>query len=186
MNQGDITQLLISHREGDPAAFEQLVPLVYDELRRIAHYQLGRMRPGKTLNTTALVHEAYLQMVDQTRVVVNDRSHFFGIAARAMRQILVDYARRRSAAKRGGGVAPISLTQVQVGVPGQADLLLAINEALDKLGALNERLIRVFECRYFAGLTAEETADVLDMSLRTVQRDWNKSKAWLRRELAPS
>lgn len=185
MDQGDITQLLVAHRDGDPDAFERLVPLVYDDLRRIAHSQLARLRPGKTLNTTALVHEAYLQMVDQTRVAVNDRRHFFGIAARAMRQILVDYARRRSAIKRGGGVRPVSLTQVQVGVPGQADLLLAINDALDKLGSLNERLTRVFECRYFAGLTAQETAEALDMSLRTVQRDWTKSKAWLRRELAP-
>lgn len=186
MDKGDITQLLIAHREGDPEAFEQLVPLVYDDLRRIAHFQLARLRPGGTLNTTALVHEAYLGMVDQTRVQVKDRRHFFGIAARAMRQILIDQARRKSAAKRGGGVPPVSLTRVQVGVPGQADLLLAINEALDKLSSLNERLTRVFECRYFAGLTAQETAEVLGMSLRTVQRDWTKSKAWLRRELAPS
>lgn len=185
MEQGEITQLLIAHREGDPAAFEQLVPLVYDELRRIAHFQLVRLRPGKTLDTTALVHEAYIHMVDQSRVVVNDRRHFFGIAARAMRQILVDYARRKSAAKRGGGIPPVSLTDVQVGAPAQADLLLAINEALEKLNSLNERLTRVFECRYFAGLSAEETAEALDMSLRTVQRDWSKSKAWLRRELAP-
>ena len=124
-------------------------------------------------------------MVDQSRVVVSDRRHFYGIAARSMRQILVDYARRRSAIKRGGGVRPVSLTQVQVGVPGQADLLLAINDALDRLSSLNERLTRVFECRYFAGLTAQETAEVLDMPLRTVQRDWTKSKAWLRRQLAP-
>lgn len=185
MDHGDITQLLIAHRDGDPDAFEKLVPLVYDDLRRIAHHQLGRLRPGKTLNTTALVHEAYLHMVDQARVEVSDRRHFFGIAARAMRQITVDYARRKSAAKRGGGIATISLTKVQVGVPGQADLVLAINDALDKLSALNDRLTRVFECRYFAGLTAQETADALDMSLRTVQRDWTKSKAYLRRELAP-
>lgn len=184
--QGDITELLIAHREGDPEAFERLVPLVYDDLRKIAHFQLARLRPGRTLNTTALVHEAYLNMVDQTRVQVNDRRHFFGIAARAMRQILVDHARRKSAAKRGGGVPPISLTRVQVGVPQQADLVLAIDEALEKLSSLNERLMRVFECRYFAGLTAQETAEALDMSLRTVQRDWTKTKAWLRRELAAS
>ena len=183
-NQGEITSLLIAHRDGNREAFEQLVPLVYEDLRRIARRQLARHRAQGTLNTTALVHEAYLKLVDQTRVEVNDRNHFFAIAARAMRQIIIDYARKRTAQKRGGGVRPISLDQVQVGVAEQADMLLAIDGALEKLSQLNERLTRVFECRYFAGLSDQETADALSMSLRTVQRDWMKGKAWLRRELA--
>ena len=123
-------------------------------------------------------------MVDQTRVEVNDRNHIFAIAARAMRQIIIDYARKRNAQKRGGGVRPISLDKVQIAVTEQAEMLLTIDNALERLSALNERLTRVFECRYFAGLSEQETADALAMSLRTVQRDWMKGKAWLRRELA--
>ena len=183
-HQGEITSLLIAHRDGDRQAFEDLVPLVYEDLRRIARRQLARHRVSGTLNTTALVHEAYLKLVDQTRVEVNDRNHFFAIAARAMRQIIIDYARKRSAQKRGGGVRPISLDKVQIAVTEQAEMLLAIDNALEKLSSLNERLTRVFECRYFAGLSEQETADALAMSLRTVQRDWMKGKAWLRRELA--
>ncbi len=183
-NQGEITNLLIAHRDGDRQAFEDLVPLVYEDLRRIARRQLGRHRAQGTLNTTALVHEAYLKLVDQTRVEVNDRNHFFAIAARAMRQIIIDYARKRNAQKRGGGVRPISLDKVQIAVTEQAEMLLTIDSALERLSALNERLTRVFECRYFAGLSEQETADALAMSLRTVQRDWMKGKAWLRRELA--
>ncbi len=183
-HQGEITRLLIAHRDGDQLAFEELVPLVYEDLRRIARRQLARHRAQGTLNTTALVHEAYLKLVDQTRVEVNDRNHFFAIAARAMRQIIIDFARKRAAQKRGGGQIPVSLDKVQIGVEEQADMLLAIHDALDRLSELNERLTRVFECRYFAGLTDQETADALSMSLRTVQRDWMKGKAWLRRELA--
>lgn len=179
----DVTDLLIAYREGDREAFERLVPLVYQDLRRIAHRQLARHRPGSTLDTTALVHETYLKLVDQTRGSAVDRSHFFALSARAMRQIIVDYARRRHAAKRGGGKVPVTLDRVQVPVEEQAELVLAIDGALERLTALNERLTRVFECRFFVGLTEEETADALDLSLRTVQRDWMKSKAWLRTEL---
>lgn len=184
MADHDITQLLIAHRDGDSGAFEELVPLVYDDLRRIARRQLSRGRRSGTLNTTALVHEAYLKLVDQTRVKVNDRNHFFAIAARAMRQIIIDHARSRSAAKRGGGRIPVSLDSVQIPVVEQAEMLIAIDDALKKLSTLNQRLIRVFECRYFAGLTEKETAEALAIPLRTVQRDWMKGKAWLRRELA--
>ena len=184
MKQGDITQLLIAYREGDPEAFKSLVPLVYEDLKRIAHQQLNRLRPGQTIDTTALVHEAYLTMVDQTRVQDSDRNHFYAISARAMRQILVDYARRKSAAKRGSGIPPVPLDKVQIGQAGQAELILALDRALEKLGELDDRLARVFDCRYFAGLTPQETADALDISLRTAQRDWSKSKAWLRRELS--
>jgi len=183
-NQGEITHLLIAHRDGDRQAFEQLVPLVYEDLRRIARRQLARHRVKGTLNTTALVHEAYLKLVDQTRVEINDRNHFFAIAARAMRQIIIDFARKRTAQKRGGGRQPISLDKVQIAVVEQAELLVAIDSALEKLSSLNKRLTRVFECRYFAGLSEKETAEALAMSLRTVQRDWMKGKAWLRRELA--
>jgi len=180
----DITELLMAYRRGDRSAFERLVPLVYHDLRRIAHRQLGRGRRGATLDTTALVHETYLKLVDQTRVSVSDRSHFFALAARAMRQVIVDYARQRNAAKRGGGKVPVTLDRVQVPVAEQAELMLVIDQALDRLTALNERLTRVFECRFFVGLSEEETAEALDLSLRTVQRDWMKSKAWLRTELA--
>jgi len=185
-NKGEITRLLVAHRDGDREAFEQLVPLVYEDLRRIARRQLARHRAHGTLNTTALVHEAYLKLVDQSRVQVNDRGHFFAIAARAMRQIIIDYARKRSAVKRGSGKVPVSLDKVQIAVHDQAEMLLTIDDALDRLTSLNERLTRVFECRFFAGLTEKETAEALDLSLRTVQRDWMKGKAWLRRELATS
>lgn len=186
VNKGEITRLLVAHRDGDREAFEQLVPLVYDDLRRIARRQLARHRAHGTLNTTALVHEAYLKLVDQSRVQVNDRGHFFAIAARAMRQIIIDYARKRSAAKRGGGKVPVSLDKVQIAVDDQAEMLLTIDDALQRMTGLNERLTRVFECRFFAGLTEQETAEALELSLRTVQRDWMKGKAWLRRELAAS
>jgi RNA polymerase sigma factor (TIGR02999 family) len=181
---GNITALLAAHREGDPEAFDRLVPLVYDDLRRIASRQLRRLRGAATLDTTALVHEAYLRLVDQPVLDVDDRNHFFGIAARAMRQIVIDHARKRGAQKRGGGRSPVSLDRVQIAIHEQAEVLLALDEALERLGLLNERLTRVFECRYFAGLSEQETADALAVSLRTVQRDWVKGRAWLRRELA--
>jgi RNA polymerase sigma factor (TIGR02999 family) len=184
VKQGEITQLLVAYREGDSEAFKSLVPLVYEDLKRIAHQQLNRLRPGQTLDTTALVHEAYLNMVDQARVQVSDRNHFYAISARAMRQILVDYARRKSAAKRGSGIAPIPLDKVQIGEAKQAELILALDQALERLSDLDGRLAQVFDCRYFAGLTPQETADALDISVRTVQRDWSKSKAWLRREMS--
>jgi RNA polymerase sigma factor (TIGR02999 family) len=181
---GNITELLAAHRNGDPDAFDRLVPLVYGDLRRIASQQLRRLRGAATLDTTALVHEAYLKLVDQSRLEVDDRNHFFGVAARAMRQIVIDHARKRGAQKRGGGSSPVSLDDVQVAIHEQADLLLALDDALARLSLLNERLTRVFECRYFAGLSERETAEALAVSLRTVQRDWVKGRAWLRRELA--
>jgi len=184
MPDPNITDLLVAHRRGDDGAFERLVPLVYDDLRRIAHHQLARHKRDHVLDTTALVHEAYLKLVDQTQVEASDRTHFLAIAARVMRQVIVDYARTVQAAKRGGGQRPVSLDRLQVGADGQADFLLAIDEALKKLSEASTRLGRVFECRYFGGLTEQETADVLGVPLRTVQRDWMKSKAWLRRELA--
>lgn len=180
---GEITRLLVAHRQGDEKAFAELVPLVYADLRRIARQQLARLRPGNTLDTTALVQEAYLKLVDQRLAELADRRHFFAIAARSMRDILVDEARRRGARKRGGATVRVPLDRLELGVDEQVDALLAIDRALTRLGELDERLIRVFECRFFAGFTEEETAHSLDLPLRTVQRDWMKSKAWLRREL---
>lgn len=180
---GEITRLLIAHRQGDDRALEELIPIVYTDLRRIARQQLARLRPGNTLDTTALVHEAYLKLVDHRLVELADRRHFFAIAARSMRDILVDEARRRSARKRGGGAARVPLDRAELGVDDQIETLLAIDRALTRLGRIDGRLVRVFECRFFAGYTEEETAVSLELPLRTVQRDWMKSKAWLRREL---
>ena len=170
-------------RTGDGSEVDALVPLVYADLRRIARQQLSRLRPGNTLDTTALVHEAYLRLAARETFHAEDRNHFFAIAARVMRDLLVDETRRRAAGKRGGGSRPLPLDCVELGVEDQVEILFAIDRALDRLTGLNERLTRVFECRFFAGLTEEETAAALDLSLRTVQRDWMKSKAWLRREL---
>jgi len=179
----DITDLLVAYRDGDRDAFDEMMPLVYHELRGIAHRQLARHRRGSTLDTTALVHETYLKLVDQTRGGGTDRGHFFALAARAMRQIIVDYARQRTAKKRGGGKVPLTLDRVQAPVDEQAEQVLTINRALERLSELNERLTHVFECRFFVGLSEQETAHALNLSLRTVQRDWMKSKAWLRTEL---
>lgn len=182
---GEITQLLQRHHDGDRGAFDRMVPLVYERLRSIARGQLaragGRHRP---LDTTALVHEAYLQLVDEHNVDWQDRAHFFSICARAMRRILVDFARQRQAVKRGGGLPNLTLQPDLVAVDDQAELVLAVDAALGELEAFNARLARVVECRYFAGLTEEETAQALDTSLRTVQRDWMRARAWLLKALA--
>jgi RNA polymerase sigma factor (TIGR02999 family) len=181
--QASITDLLIQVREGSPDAMDRLFPLVYEELRRIAHRQLQAERPGHTLGTTGLVHETYLKLVDQTRVQWRDRGHFFALASRAMRQILVDYARRYRAQRRGGGMTRVSLSEAAPGEDQQAELLLGVHEALERLSAMNGRLTQVVECRYFAGLTEEETAEALGISVRTVERDWLKARGWLYQEL---
>jgi RNA polymerase sigma factor (TIGR02999 family) len=171
-------------RPGDEAyAFEQMFPLVYDELRRIAHGRLGRERPVNTLGTTTLVHEAYLRLADQTRARFVDRSHFLAVATLAMRRILVDYARRYHTEKRGGNAARVSLDDAMVEAEDRADVLLAVDEALTELAEVDERLSRVVECRFFGGLTEEETAEVLGVTARTVRRDWVKAKGWLSRAL---
>ncbi len=182
---GQITRLLHRHLAGEREAFDQLVPLVYDRLRVLAQRQLRRHRPGQTLDTTALVHEAYLQLVDETGVAWQDRGHFYAITARAMRRIIVDHVRRRHAVKRGGGDAPLTLdAEILEGDPqAEAELVLAVDRALEVLSSFNERLTRLVECRFFAGMTEEETAEALGISLRTVQRDWTRAKAWLRKEL---
>ena len=181
----EATALLMELRGGHGSAADALFPLLYDELRAIAHRQLGRERPGHTLSTTALVHEAYERLVDQTRTEWADRVHFCAVAAKAMRRILVDYARRRRARKRGGGQAPLPLDESRVAVEEQAEMLIALDEALTRFAAFGERPSRVVELRFFGGMTEEETAEVLGVSVRTVRRDWVKAKAWLFQELYP-
>ena len=180
----DITARLQEHQLGDERALDAVFPEVYDELRRIARRQLRKRRPGQTLNTTALVNDAYLKLIDQTRAEYRDRGHFFAVAATAMRHIIIDYARARRAAKRGSGAPHVDIDEAPVGVEQQLDLLLAIDRGLERLSSLNERLTRVVECRYFAGLTEVETAEALGISRPTVQRDWLKARAFLKQELA--
>jgi len=181
---GDITGLLAAARQGDGSATQRLMTLVYDELRAMARRQLRGRRPGQTITTTALVHEAYLKLVDQDGVPWQDRSHFFSVAALAMRHILVDSARRRVAKKRGGEDVRITLDEWRLG-DGEPDAearaveILAVDRALASLAALNERLSRLVELRFFAGLTEEETAEVMGTSERTVRRDWRKARAFL-------
>lgn len=179
----DLAEILAAHRRGDPDALERMTALVYDDLRRMAHHQLLAARPGETLNTTALVHEAYLRLAAPSEVSVNDRVHFIALAARVMRQVIVDYARRKAAAKRGSGKRPVPLDAIQLGEESQPEVMLSLDQALTRLTELNDRLTRVFECRYFVGMSDQETAEALGLSVRTVQRDWRKSKAWLRAEL---
>jgi len=171
--------------DGEAEAIDRLFPLVYDQLRRIAHRKLRAERPGHTLDTTGLVHETWLKLVEQTRVEWQDRAHFLRVAARAMRRILVDYARRHRALRRGGALRRISLDEdaALAAVAERGETLLALDEALVRLGGVSERLARVVECRWFGGLTEEETAEALGVTTRTVQRDWVKARGWLYLEL---
>lgn len=180
----EITRLLQRHHDGDREAFDRMVPLVYQQLRLIARRQLARGGPrGPLLDTTSLVQEAYLQLVGEDGVDWRNRGHFFAICARAMRRIMVDDARRRLAAKRGGGAVEVTLEPEMVADDGEAEHLLAIDDALARLAEFNPRLARLVECRYFAGMTEEETAETMDSSLRTVQRDWVRARAWLLKAL---
>jgi RNA polymerase sigma factor (TIGR02999 family) len=179
----EVTQLLMAHRQGDPEAFDRLLPLVYDDLRRIASRHLRRNRPSNTLDTTSLVHEYYLKVADRPGADWQDRGHFLAIAARAMRQVIIGYARKRGAAKRGGAEQRVTLDERRIAVEEQAEWLLAVDQALALLGERSERLAQVVECRFFAGLSEEETAAALGVSLRTAQRDWMKAKAWLQEHL---
>jgi RNA polymerase sigma-70 factor, ECF subfamily len=180
---GAVTALLRSASAGSAEALERLVPLIYGELRAIAHRQLRAERAGHTLNTTALVHEAYLKLVDQREVDWQGRAHFFSVAARVMRRILVDYARRRGAAKRGAQEGAVALDAGVVPALARAPLVVALDEALERLAAFDERQCRVVEYRYFVGLTEAETAELLGVSVRTVRNDWVKAKGWLLQEL---
>lgn len=179
-----ITQLLINWSEGDQTALDQLMPLVYDELRRLAESYLRRQPYHHTLQPTALVHEAYLRMIDQQSVSWENRAQFFGMAATLMRRILVDHTREKMAAKRGGGEFMLSLSQAdRFGQEGEVNLI-ALDDALKDLAALNPQHSRIVELRYFGGLTIEETAAVLGVSHATIERGWNMARAWLRRELS--
>jgi RNA polymerase sigma factor (TIGR02999 family) len=180
---GEITQALAAWQGGDGEAFNTIVAIAYKELRRIARHQLRRARPAETLNTTGLVHEAYLKLAGQAGPAWQDRAHFYAICARAMRQILVDFARRRCAGKRGEGHPRVSLDENEVAVLNQAETLVLVDHALEQLGKVNQRLAQVVECRFFAGLTEEETAAALHVSERTVRRDWLLARSWLRDHL---
>jgi RNA polymerase sigma factor (TIGR02999 family) len=178
-----VTELLQAFRDGDREAFDRIVPLLYDDLRRLARGQLRRGRPGATLNTTGLVHELYLKMMGQHGLNATDRGHFLAISARAMRQVVADAARRRTAAKRGGVEAPVTFDE-GLGVASEdARWLADLDDALKRLSRHNLRLAQVVECRFFGGLSEEETAEALAVSLRTVQRDWMRARAWLKEDL---
>ena len=179
----DVTDVLNAARREGRDVLEDLVPLVYDELRQMARRHLARERRQRTLNTTGLVHEAYLKLVDQSRAPVRSRGYFFAAAARAMRQVLVDAARRRGRFKRGGGEEALNLEDFQVAVDDFAAELRDVDEALDALAVEFPRQARVVECRFFGGLSVEETAEALDLAPRTVKRDWALARAWLYRKL---
>ena len=179
MSAAEVTRLLHAAQAGDPQALDRLFPLVYDELRALAHRQRGGWSGQRTLNTTALVHEAYLNLVDQTRADWQSRSHFLGVASVAMRRILVNYARDRRAAKRGGDEVAGTLHDDAVGRVARSEDLLALDAALDRLAALDERSARVVEMWFFGGLEQREIAGVLGVSEKTVRRDWQAAKAWL-------
>jgi RNA polymerase sigma factor (TIGR02999 family) len=183
----DVTQLLVNWSRGDEAALAQLMPLVYGELRRLASAYLRRERSNHTLQSTALVHEAFLRMVSQHDVQWKNRAHFYGIAAQMIRRILVDYARSQHAEKRGAGAIKLELDEAMA-VPqsGPTVDLLGLNDALDRLGELDERQSRVVELRFFAGLSIDETAEVLHLSPASVKREWQTARAWLFREMSAS
>ena len=178
-----VTQLLSDWSHGDDAALAELTPLVYEELRRLAHHYMEGQRPDHTLQTTALANEAYLRLADQTNPNWQSRAHFFAVAARAMRQILVSYARSNRAQKRGGGGARIELDESAILSPEQSKEIVDLHEALERLGALDSRKAQVVELKFFGGLTYDEIAEVLKVSRVTVRRDWEFAKVWLYTEL---
>ena len=178
-----VTQLLREWTQGDDSALAELTPLVYEELRRLAHHYMEGERPDHTLQTTALVNEAYLRLADQTNPNWQSRAHFFAVAARAMRRILVSYARSNRAQKRGGGGTKIELDEAAILSPEQSNEIVHVHEALEKLGKLDSRKARVVELKYFGGLNHDEIAEVMKISTVTVRRDWVFAKAWLYDEL---
>ena len=181
----DVTQLLIAWTKGDQAARDQLMSVVYEELHRLARRYMRRESPGHTLQTSALVHEAFLRLVDQRNVHWENRAHFFGIAAQMMRRILVDYARNRSSGKRGGGERALSLDEGLIVSEERSAEVVAVHEALEQLAKFDGRKSQIVELRFFGGLTIDETAEVLGVSPGTVMADWTVAKAWLRREISP-
>jgi RNA polymerase sigma factor (TIGR02999 family) len=179
----EITRLLQAWGEGDKSALERLVPLVYEELHRLAHHYMAHERPGHTLQTSALLNEAYLRLVDSAKPSWQNRAHFFAVSAQAMRRILVDWARSRRALKRGGEAFPLELEEALVVADAPGADFVALDDALKGLAALDPRKSEVVELRFFGGLSVEETAEVLKVSPETVARDWKFAKSWLRREL---
>lgn len=179
----EVTQLLLDWSHGDQSALDQLMPLVYDELRRLAHRHMARERADHTIQTTALVNEAYLRLVEQKNVHWQNRAHFFAIAAQMMRRILIDYARRRGYAKRGGGAGHVSLEEAAVLTEERAANLIALDDALNRLAKLDPQQCRVVELKFFGGLNTVETAEVLGLSVDKVKREWSTAKAWLAKEM---
>ena len=180
-----ISQLLVAWGNGDQGALLELMPLVYGELRRLAHGQLGHERPGHTLQTTALVHEAYLRLADQQEASWKNRAQFFAVAAQMMRRILVDYARARQYDKRGGGAQHVQMDEAMVMSSDRAAKVVALDEVLMRLAEVDPRKGQVVELRFFGGLSIQETAEILGVSPGTVMRDWTLAKAWLQREITP-
>jgi len=181
---GNVTQLLMEWRNGDRQALDALIPIVYDELRAIARRYMNRERSGHTLQTAALINEAYLRLVDKQDIAWQNRTHFFAISARIMRNLLVDHARARQVEKRGGGAVQVSLNEAIAGSEPEMTVdMLALDEALTRLAEFDERKARIVELRFFGGLSADETAEALDLSEITIKREWLKAKAWLFREL---
>lgn len=180
----NITRLLQAHTDGDPEALGALLPFVYEELRQIAHGRMRGERADHTLDTTGLVHEAYLRLANLDRIDWQNRSHFFAIASRAMRQVLINYARDRNRQKRRGGHQHVSLDDVDLGAESRIDDLLVLEDALRRLERLDDRQARVVECRFFGGMSIDETAHALGISTATVNRDWSMAKAWLSQELS--
>jgi RNA polymerase sigma-70 factor (ECF subfamily) len=178
-----VTDLLADWSRGDDAAFAKLTPLIYEELRRLAHHHMSGQRPDHTLQTTALVNEAYLRLADQTNPRWQNRAHFFAVAARAMRQILVSYARGQQAQKRGGGALKVELDEAAIVSPEQSKEIVNLHEALERLATLDLRKAQVVELKYFGGLNYDEMAEVLKISRITVRRDWEFAKVWLYTEL---
>lgn len=185
VERSEITRLLSEWSDGDEAARDRLMSLVYDDLKAIAHRQIQLERTGHTLRTTALVHEAYLRLVETSEVDWHDRAHFFAVASRVMRHVLVDYARARDAEKRGGGAVRVTLATETAAEEQPVLEILALEEALSELARRSPRLERVVECRFFGGMTVRETAAALDVSGRTVKRDWRKARAYLYRAVGP-
>lgn len=179
----DVTQLLISATDGNREALERLMPIVYEELHQIAHAHMRGERSGHTLNTTALVHEAYLKLVDLNRMRWQNRAHFFAMSSRTMRRILVNYAHQHRAQKRGGNLQRVTLDESLVASDTWGGDVISLDDAITRLTAMNERQGKVVECRFFAGMNIEETAEALGISVATVKRDWNLARAWLNREL---
>ena len=180
----EVTQLLVDWSNGSQAALDKLMPLVYGELHRLAHQYMRRERPGHTIQTSELVNEAYLRLIDQRQVHWQNRSHFYGIAAQLMRRILVDHARSRQYAKHGGSTRQVPLDEVLIVSEERGAEVIALDDALKGLATFDERKSQIVELRFFGGLSIEETADVLEVSPGTVMRDWTLAKAWLRREIA--